>query len=343
MVLVGGIVIIVGFFIFMKLFGLVEKSTKVINLAKSAVKIVRDAHLDDYQKEIAMQKHAKELLSLFFLITIGGIMALAIPFSLIWLMELAKLLTVTEVIETTLSFQFIAVAFIISIGYFWLMQKKQPNKYVNQYSITEKILHKLAFKSWSSQVSISNIESHLYKKKIIDLEIKKPVFITAADIGQKTLKVFSSKNMEDQAWPAWEVCRAATAAETYFPSWKGFADGGIYANNPSMVALAAAVKILGAKIEDIEILSIGTGESCDSGVPPEGRLTTAIWVLRAMLNGASVKMHNYFVKSLPVKKYTRIQFVCDPGWGMDNPKSMYDAEYKWAIEIQEAIKTVKYF
>jgi len=187
MVLVGGIVIIVGFFIFMKLFGLVEKSTKVINLAKSAVKIVRDAHLDDYQKEIAMQKHAKELLSLFFLITIGGIMALAIPFSLIWLMELAKLLTVTEVIETTLSFQFIAIAFIISIGYFWLMQKKQPNKYVNQYSITEKILHKLAFKSWSSQVSISNIESHLYKKKIIDLEIKKPVFITALPRAGTTL------------------------------------------------------------------------------------------------------------------------------------------------------------
>lgn len=174
-------------------------------------------------------------------------------------------------------------------------------------------------------------------------EAKKPVFITAADIGQKTLKVFSSRSFEDQAWPAWEVCRAATAAETFFPPWKGYADGGIYANNPSMVALAAAVRVLGARTEDIEILSIGTGSGCDQGKPPRGRLTTAIWVLRAMLNGSADKMHEYFVKSLPIKKYVRIQFVREPEWAMDNPKSMYYAERKWAVDIKEAVKIVKAF
>lgn len=175
-------------------------------------------------------------------------------------------------------------------------------------------------------------------------DAKKPVFITAADIGQKTLKVFSSTNFDDQGWSAWEVCRCATAAETYFPPWKGFADGGIYANNPSMVGLAAAVRVLGAKIEDLEILSIGTGEgSNDGGEAPRGRLSTALWVLRAMLTGSADKMHDYFVKSLPVKRYTRIQFVRDPSWNMDDPKSMYYAERKWAVEIQEAVKTVKGF
>lgn len=174
-------------------------------------------------------------------------------------------------------------------------------------------------------------------------DVKKPVFITAADVGRKTLKVFSSCNFDDVSWPAWEVCRCATAAETYFPPWKGFADGGIYANNPSMVALAAAVRVLQVKMEDIEILSIGTGETCNSGKPPKGRLTTAIWILEAMLNGASDKMHDYFVRSLPIKKYTRINFVCDPGWDMDDPKVMYKAQHKWAIEIEEAIKTVQAF
>lgn len=174
-------------------------------------------------------------------------------------------------------------------------------------------------------------------------DAKKPVFVTAADIGQKTLKVFSSRTFEDQSWSAWEVCRAATAAETYFPPWKGFADGGIYANNPSMVALAAAVRVLGVKMEDLEILSIGTGRGCDQGDPPNGRLTTALWVLRAMLHGASDQMHEYFVKSLPVKRFTRIQFVRDPGWKMDDPKSMYYAERKWAVEIQEAVKVVQAF
>jgi patatin-like phospholipase/acyl hydrolase len=174
-------------------------------------------------------------------------------------------------------------------------------------------------------------------------DAKKPIFITAADVGRKTLKVFSSANFDDSSWPAWEVCRCATAAETYFPSWKGYADGGIYANNPSMVALSAAVRVLGAKLEDVEILSIGTGEACCGGSYPKGRLTTAAWLIRAMLNGASDKMHDYFVRSMPIKKYTRINFVCDPGWEMDDPRSMYLAERKWAVEIQDAIQVMKEF
>ena len=174
-------------------------------------------------------------------------------------------------------------------------------------------------------------------------DAKKPVFITAADIGQKTLKVFSSQSFDDKGWLAWEVCRAATAAETYFPAWKGYADGGIYANNPSMVGLAAVVRVLGAKMEDVEILSIGTGESSTSVRPPSSRLGVAVWVLQAMLNGASDKMHDYFVKSLPVKKYTRIQFAADPKWEMDEPKNMYYAERRWIMEIQAAIQTVKNF
>jgi patatin-like phospholipase/acyl hydrolase len=175
-------------------------------------------------------------------------------------------------------------------------------------------------------------------------DVKKPVFITAANIGQKTLKVFSSTTFDDQTWPCWEVCRAATAAETYFPSWKGFADGGIYANNPSMVALVAAVRTLNVKLEDIEILSIGTGRNAsDGGNPPGGRLTTALWVLRAMLNGSANDMHEYFVKSLPIKRFIRIQFGRNQEWKMDNPKDMYRAERQWAVEIIEAIKTVKAF
>ena len=125
MELAGAMVLLVGFVAFMKLFGLVEKSIKVVNIAKLSITIVQDASLDDNQKESMMQKHAKELFSLFFLITIGSIAALAIPFTLVWLMELANLLTVNDVIETTLSLKFIVIAILISIGWYWLMKKKK--------------------------------------------------------------------------------------------------------------------------------------------------------------------------------------------------------------------------
>lgn len=190
MALIGGLVIVLGFIILVKFLGLVENSTKVIKIAKSAIIIVRDTNLGDHQKEIAMQQHAKELFFLFFLIVMGSVVALAIPFGIIWLMELAKLLTVDEVIDTTLSGKFIAVTTIISIGYVWLMRKKRNNpleSFVNRYSVVERSLHKLAFKCQSSQISLSDLESRLFKRELANIKINKPVFITALPRAGTTL------------------------------------------------------------------------------------------------------------------------------------------------------------
>ncbi len=53
MILIGGIVLIIGFIVFIKLFGVIEKSTEVIDIAKIATSIVRDNTINDYQKEIS--------------------------------------------------------------------------------------------------------------------------------------------------------------------------------------------------------------------------------------------------------------------------------------------------
>lgn len=58
---------------------------------------------------------------------------------------------------------------------------------MNQYSAIEKVLHNLVFKSWSSQVSFSNIETKSFKKKIADIRIERPVFITALPRAGTTL------------------------------------------------------------------------------------------------------------------------------------------------------------
>jgi len=187
MILIGGIVLIIGFIIFIKLFGIIEKSSEVIDIAKIAASIVRDNNIDDYQKEIAMKKSAKRLLSLFFLITTGSILALSISFCFIWLMEFANLLTVREVVELTLSLKYISATIIISIFYIILKKKLTNNNSSNHYTVIEKLLHNFAFKFWSLQVSLSKTESYLYKKKITDIKIKQPVFITALPRAGTTL------------------------------------------------------------------------------------------------------------------------------------------------------------
>jgi patatin-like phospholipase/acyl hydrolase len=49
------------------------------------------------------------------------------------------------------------------------------------------------------------------------------------------------------------------SAPTYFPTYQGYVDGGVAANDPALVAVAVAMGKLGVRFEDISILSIGTG------------------------------------------------------------------------------------
>jgi hypothetical protein len=110
-----------------------------------------------------------------------------------------------------------------------------------------------------------------------------------------------------------------------------------------MVAVAAASKILGVPINEMEILDIGTGESQRSNGIPSWKLGWGKWLLEALLDGASDSMHNYFVKSLPVKKYVKIQFVRQPGWAMDKPADMKQAEKDWQKDILNALPIVRAF
>lgn len=71
----------------------------------------------------------------------------------------------------------------------------------------------------------------------------------------------------DHKSPMWKVARATSAAPTYLKgleddaSGKIFLDGGLWANNPVMVALVDALSSYDLELEQVEILSIGTGNS----------------------------------------------------------------------------------
>ena len=66
----------------------------------------------------------------------------------------------------------------------------------------------------------------------------------------------------DGAVPAWQAAMMTTAAPTYFPSHDGHVDGGVFANNPSMCALAQTQDARsGSPVPwaDIRLLAFGTG------------------------------------------------------------------------------------
>ena len=58
---------------------------------------------------------------------------------------------------------------------------------------------------------------------------------------------------------------------------------------------------------------------------------------------SDVGWHEYFVRSLPLKKFKRIQFAQEPGWQMDCVKDMNRAEIFWKEGINEAAEALKEF
>ncbi len=89
---------------------------------------------------------------------------------------------------------------------------------------------------------------------------------------------------------AWKVARSTSAAPTYLKgmehaeSGRIFIDGGVWANNPIMVALVDAVTAYDIGFDQIEILSIGTGN------PPftmqKHSIFRGIWAWREVIKAA---------------------------------------------------------
>jgi len=102
-------------------------------------------------------------------------------------------------------------------------------------------------------------------KRILDIE--KKVLVTSYDIIKRNIVVFKSWGGTDSIDNPLlvDIADASSAAPTYFPTVKiestpdkWLIDGGMAANNPAMCAFSAALN-LGYKIEEINLVSLGTG------------------------------------------------------------------------------------
>lgn len=113
-------------------------------------------------------------------------------------------------------------------------------------------------------------------------EVATPLMITSSDLSTGGVHVFKSRYLKDLGQPyvrdaniaLSDAILASCAAPTYFdPVPVGdfrLADGGLWANNPSIIALTEALSKFGRSVEQLHILSIGTGHSVN--VYAENRL-----------------------------------------------------------------------
>ena len=106
-------------------------------------------------------------------------------------------------------------------------------------------------------------------------QVSTPLLITSSDISTGGVHVFKSGYLRELGEPYTrdgdvllsDAILASCAAPIYFDPAQVdhylLADGGLWANNPSIIALVEAVSKFGQPIERIHVLSIGTGRSTD--------------------------------------------------------------------------------
>ena len=177
--------LVVGFLVLLRLFGLVENSRIVLTVARRSLEVIRSQSLSDEAKETALQSDAKQLFRLFFTLLFGGAAAVLLPLGVVWLCDWLGLLSLRSVFEVALSPAFLIGSGILAIfALFWGSGRARE---AAGYSSVERLMHRVAFKTYAAQVSLADLEDRMYAKQLAPCRSDRPVFITGLPRAGTTL------------------------------------------------------------------------------------------------------------------------------------------------------------
>jgi patatin-like phospholipase/acyl hydrolase len=187
-------------------------------------------------------------------------------------------------------------------------------------------------------------------------QLKKRVLITSFDLDNgvphrrswkpKLFHNFIGRG-NDRSIPVFKVGLYTSAAPTYFPSVDGYIDGGIYASNPSMCALAQTQDGRYSptpSIDQIILFSVGTGTSLQYIKGRSHDWGYVQWVkplINLMWDGTS-GIADYQCQQMLGDRYHRLAPVFPPGRSVPMDGS---AKIPYLIEFAESLpirKTVNW-
>ncbi len=186
------------------------------------------------------------------------------------------------------------------------------------------------------------------------------LIIPSVNLTQGEPHVFRSRHLPlgvlDQDIKISDVVIATTAAPTYFPhrtiNESDYVDGGVWAADPSMLAFCEAIRIQQfeqhvesyshCKIDDIHLLSIGTGQAQYSLSPPGPDAGLLYWASRVadLMGTSQVQGIHLPLKFLLAERYRHVNFRMTEKWGLDaveNIPQLFDTGRKRADEKFEMI------
>jgi hypothetical protein len=169
----------------------------------------------------------------------------------------------------------------------------------------------------------------------------KPLLVPAFDLVAYKPYFFKSTR-PDESYQLWQVARATSAAQSYFPAfvlndmilW----DGGNVVNNPAACAVAEAARAYG-RTEPLKVLSLCCGAS-QSVLPPKqlinaGLVKVGLETL-GLLFEANDKLPDYVLRQLMPESYFRIAPTFTHNLAIDDAssKALLALQYEASVCIQ---------
>jgi patatin-like phospholipase/acyl hydrolase len=156
-------------------------------------------------------------------------------------------------------------------------------------------------------------------------DLRRPTIIPAVNLTKGGPKVFKTGHhprfIIDWQLKVVDVALATSAAPTYFPihqiGAELFADGGMFANSPDLIALHEAETFLDVKREDVRVLSVGTTTTAFAFSASAGRaLGSYGWMknerLPSVMIGSQQALTNDMMRHVIADRYVRIDRAQPP-------------------------------
>ena len=193
-------------------------------------------------------------------------------------------------------------------------------------------------------------------------QITTPLILPATDIGNGCVHVFKSAYdrgfVRDRGVLVRDAVLASCSAPTYFDPLQVdeylLADGGLWANSPSLVAVIDAKRRLGKGLDTLKVFSIGTGVS-RSFYPQkqswwhrlQGWGFAARWghgkFISMLLNLQSETANNMTGLLLRPDQILRLNFDSDSALSLDDPADLRDLKSRADRDFSHKAEMIKTF
>lgn len=218
---------------------------------------------------------------------------------------------------------------------------------------------------WNSKYAATELEAamqEVFHHRPLG-EARNRLVIPSVNMTNGQTKVFKTPHLPnhfvDRHLRVVDAVLATTAAPTYFPhaviqNGSRYVDGGVWANNPGMVAITESIRIskecrrpdVDPKfgLDNTHMLSIGTGSSTFFADPPAQGAGVAWWGSRLidLISISQSQGVHFQAKGILADRYERVDFaIPDGSWKLDSVNLVEQMIHNGRQRAAEVLATIR--